>query len=42
MSDIKTQFERAAQEAQQLSQKPDSQTLLQLYAYYKQATLWVT
>lgn len=38
MSDLKTQFEQAAQEAQKLPQKPDNQTLLQLYAHYKQAT----
>lgn len=38
MSELKTQFERAAKEAQSLSKKPDNQTLLQLYAYYKQAT----
>ena len=37
MSDLKTQFEQAAQEAKRLPQKPDNQTLLQLYAYYKQA-----
>ena len=39
MSDIQTQFEQAAQEAQQLPKRPDNQTLLQLYAYYKQATV---
>ena len=38
MSDLQTQFEQAAQEAQQLPEKPDNQTLLKLYAYYKQAT----
>ena len=38
MSELKTQFEQAAKEAQSLSKKPDNQTLLQLYAYYKQAT----
>jgi len=39
MSDLKAQFETAAQEAQKLPQRPDNQTLLKLYAYYKQATL---
>ncbi len=39
MSDLKAQFETAAQEAQNLPQRPDNQTLLKLYAYYKQATI---
>lgn len=39
MSDLKTQFEKAAQEAQKLPKKPDNNTLLRLYAYYKQATV---
>jgi diazepam-binding inhibitor (GABA receptor modulator, acyl-CoA-binding protein) len=39
MSDLKTQFETAAQEAQKLPKKPDNETLLRLYAYYKQATV---
>jgi acyl-CoA-binding protein len=38
MSDLQTEFEKAAQEAQQMPKKPDNQTLLKLYAYYKQAT----
>ena len=38
MSDLPRQFEAAAQEAQRLTRKPDNQTLLQLYALYKQAT----
>ena len=38
MSDLSTQFETAAKEAQSLAKKPDNQTLLQLYALYKQAT----
>ncbi len=38
MSDLKAQFEKAAQEAQKLPKKPDNETLLRLYAYYKQAT----
>jgi len=38
MPDLKNKFEKAAQEAQQLSKKPDNNTLLTLYALYKQAT----
>ncbi len=38
MSDLKTQFEIAAKEAQSLSKRPDNETLLKLYALYKQAT----
>lgn len=39
MSDLKAQFEVAAQAAQKLATKPDNQTLLQLYALYKQASI---
>jgi acyl-CoA-binding protein len=38
MSDLQSQFATAAQEAQQLPQRPDNETLLKLYALYKQAT----
>lgn len=38
MSDLKAQFEQAAQDAQKLPKKPDDKTLLSLYAFYKQAT----
>ena len=38
MSDLKTQFEQAARESTELSTRPDNQTMLQLYALYKQAT----
>jgi diazepam-binding inhibitor (GABA receptor modulator, acyl-CoA-binding protein) len=38
MAELAQQFETAAQAAQQLARKPDNQTLLQLYALYKQAT----
>ncbi len=38
MSDLKTQFETAAQDVQKLARKPDDKTLLSLYAFYKQAT----
>ena len=39
MSDLQAQFETAAQEAKQLPQRPDDQTLLKLYALYKQASV---
>lgn len=38
MSELKAQFEKAAQEAKNLPHKPDNDTLLRLYALYKQAT----
>lgn len=38
MADLKADFERAAKEAQSLARRPDSETLLELYALYKQAT----
>ncbi len=39
MSDLKSQFEQAARESTELRPRPDNQTLLQLYALYKQATV---
>lgn len=39
MSDLKTQFETAAQDVQKLARRPDDKTLLTLYAFYKQATV---
>lgn len=38
MSDLRAQFETAAQEAQKLAKRPDNDTMLKLYALYKQAT----
>ena len=38
MSDLHAQFEAAAQAAQNLSTRPDNDTLLRIYALYKQAT----
>jgi len=38
MSDLRAQFEAAAQAAQNLSRRPDNDTLLHIYALYKQAT----
>jgi len=38
MSDLQTQFEAAAAAAQNLSKRPDNDTMLKLYSLYKQAT----
>ena len=38
MPDLKSQFESAAQAVQRLPRKPDNETLLKLYALYKQST----
>jgi diazepam-binding inhibitor (GABA receptor modulating acyl-CoA-binding protein) len=38
MSDLQTQFEAAAQTVQNLARRPDDQSLLKVYALYKQAT----
>jgi acyl-CoA-binding protein len=38
MSDLRAQFDAAAHAAQNLAQRPDNDTLLRLYALYKQAT----
>ncbi|NTU79639.1 MAG: acyl-CoA-binding protein [Chloroflexales bacterium] len=38
MSDLKAQFEQAAQDVQQLPKRPENDVLLKLYALYKQAT----
>lgn len=38
MSDLQSQFEQAALDSKNLSARPDNDTLLQLYALYKQAT----
>ena len=39
MADLKSQFESAAQAVQSLPRKPDNETLLKLYALYKQSTV---
>lgn len=39
MPTTKVQFEKAAEEAKKLPERPDDETLLQLYALYKQATV---
>ena len=36
--DLKTQFETAVDEVQKLPQKPDNDTLLDIYSLYKQST----
>jgi len=38
MSDLQTQFEQAQKDVTTLAERPDNQTLLQLYALFKQAT----
>ncbi len=38
MPDLQAQFEKAAQDVQQLPRRPGNDVLLKLYAYYKQAT----
>jgi len=36
--ELKAQFEQAAIDSKQLSEKPSNETLLQLYSLYKQST----
>lgn len=36
MSDLKAQFEKAAEDIKKLAERPDNDTLLKLYALYKQ------
>jgi len=38
MSDLKTRFEQAAEDAKKLPERPDNDTLLKLYALYKQGS----
>lgn len=38
MAELDEQFEQAAADAQSLSERPDNDTMLSLYALYKQAT----
>ena len=38
MSDLTSQFNQAAADAQKLSSRPSNDTMLQLYALYKQGT----
>jgi diazepam-binding inhibitor (GABA receptor modulator, acyl-CoA-binding protein) len=39
MPTLKAQFDASAHAVQALKQRPDNDTLLKLYAYYKQATI---
>ena len=39
MPDLQAQFEQASQDVNQLNTRPDNQTLLRLYALYKQGSL---
>lgn len=38
MGDVNTAFEQAQRDAKQLTERPDNETLLDLYALFKQAT----
>jgi len=38
VSDLRQQFEQAAERVQQLAERPDNDTLLKLYALYKQGS----
>ena len=38
MSDLKAKFEQAVADSKSLPERPDNQTLLKLYALYKQGT----
>ena len=38
MTELRAQFEAAAQAAQSLPRRPDNETMLRIYALYKQAT----
>lgn len=38
MSDLKTRFEQAVAESKSLPERPDNDTLLKIYALYKQAS----
>jgi acyl-CoA-binding protein len=38
VSDLKAKFEQAVADSKNLSERPDNQTLLKLYALYKQST----
>ena len=38
MADLKQQFEQAAADVKKLSERPDNDTMLRLYALYKQGS----
>ena len=37
-NDLKAQFDQAAKDVQKLPERPDNETLLRLYAFYKQGS----
>jgi acyl-CoA-binding protein len=39
MSDLRREFEQAAEDVKRLGRRPDNDTLLKLYALYKQGSL---
>ena len=39
MATLKSKFEQAVADSKKLPERPDNQTLLQIYALYKQATV---
>ena len=39
MADLRMKFEEATRESQTLSERPDNNTMLRLYALYKQSTV---
>jgi len=39
MSDLESRFEAAVADSENLSRRPANETLLKIYAYYKQATV---
>ncbi|MDX1415039.1 MAG: acyl-CoA-binding protein [Candidatus Promineifilaceae bacterium] len=39
MNDLQVQFETAAEQATNLPKRPDNETMLKLYSFYKQATV---
>jgi diazepam-binding inhibitor (GABA receptor modulating acyl-CoA-binding protein) len=39
MTDLKTQFDSAAADSKNLSERPDNATMLKIYALYKQGSL---
>ena len=38
MADLKTDFQKAAQDVMNLEERPDNETMLRLYALYKQGS----
>ncbi len=38
MADIKSKFQKAAEDVKKLSERPDNDTMLRLYALYKQGS----